>query len=312
MKKLFTLPLCLLFMLNAFAQGSLNKRFDNVRQLRMSTASGDCKLVKGTGPEVVVELHHTYDTDVFHPEVTQEEERLFIKEVFSGNTSGGRSTWTITLPDNLEIKFSTGSGNLVASNLTAEIDINTGSGDIELQEMKGEVKANTGSGDIDGKGLSGELKMNTGSGDIAVSNSSGEVNLNCGSGDIRIDNIKASFRVNSGSGTVRSNRVTLTGSSSFNSGSGDAEVVLAATPKYDVTVNSGSGDATLNFDGNAIEGEIVMRANKRRGEIQAPFEFDKTEEIEQGNQLIVKKTVQKGSSDVKVKIGTGSGTATIK
>jgi hypothetical protein len=89
--------------------------------------------------------------------------------------------------------------------------------------------------------------------------------------------------------------------------------VLASAPAHDISLNSGSGDAILDFNGNKIEGLIVMKANKKNGVIKAPFDFDKTEEIEQGrDQVAIKKTTQRGTSDVKISIGTGSGVAQIK
>ena len=88
---------------------------------------------------------------------------------------------------------------------------------------------------------------------------------------------------------------------------------LAASPKFNISITSGSGDAELNFNGNEISGEIVMQANKGNGNIQAPFGFDKTEEIDNGgkNNITVKKTVAKGGGSNLIKISTGSGNAVL-
>jgi hypothetical protein len=159
----------------------------------------------------------------------------------------------------------------------------------------------------------GELNINSGSGEIAVRKSEGDMNLNGGSGNIRIADSKASFSANSGSGNVIGSNVTLTGSSKFNSGSGDAEILLAVAPSYNISVNSGSGDSQLDFNGAKIEGEVVMKANKKNGIIKAPFDFDKTEELnEHGDQVIVKKTAIKGNGNIKIAVSTGSGAAVLK
>jgi hypothetical protein len=78
-------------------------------------------------------------------------------------------------------------------------------------------------------------------------------------------------------------------------------------------LTSGSGDAELHFNGNEIAGEIVMQANKKNGRIDAPFAFDKTEEIDDNDNdhVTVKKTVVKGSATPLVRISTGSGTAAL-
>jgi hypothetical protein len=79
-------------------------------------------------------------------------------------------------------------------------------------------------------------------------------------------------------------------------------------------VNSGSGDATLDFGGNKIEGKVIMTANKKNGKIIAPFTFDKTEEVDNGSDsnVRIRKTAQLGTNDIEIKVGTGSGTAEIK
>lgn len=313
MKQLvLALFLIALFPTLAFSQGNLNKKFSGIKKIRINTASGDCKLVKGSGAEVIVDLQHTFG-DSYQPEVSQEGDRLQIRENFSSNSSRGESKWTITIPDGMEVRFSTGSGGLTASNLAVDLDVNTGSGDITLTQVTGEVKGTSGSGAIELENFTGIIKANSGSGDILVSQLKGEISANCGSGDIKINDSKASFNANSGSGRIVSRNLTIEGESRFNSGSGDAQVVLASSPKFDISVNSGSGDAQLDFNGNKIEGEVVMKANKKNGVIKAPFDFDKTEEIEQGgDQVTIKKTAVKGNASVKISVGTGSGVAAIK
>jgi hypothetical protein len=54
-----------------------------------------------------------------------------------------------------------------------------------------------------------------------------------------------------------------------------------------------------------------MKANKRNGEIAAPFDFDKVEEIDNGNNTTIKKTAKIGSKNIDIKVATGSGTARI-
>ena len=54
-----------------------------------------------------------------------------------------------------------------------------------------------------------------------------------------------------------------------------------------------------------------MKANKKNGEIVAPFDFDKEEEVENGNNTTIKKTAKIGSKDIDIHVATGSGTARI-
>ena len=146
---------------------------------------------------------------------------------------------------------------------------------------------------------------------MSVSQASGEVELNCGSGDISLDNINGEIAANTGSGDVAAKSVILADESAFNSGSGDVYVSLTESLKHDISVNSGSGDAVLDFNGNAINGTVVMTANKKNGEIHAPFPFDKEEEIDNNGHTTLKKTAKLGDGSVDIRIGTGSGDAKI-
>jgi len=123
--------------------------------------------------------------------------------------------------------------------------------------------------------------------------------------------ITGALGVNVGSGDITASELNITGSSSFNSGSGDTEVVLASVLNHDISVNSGSGDAVLDFNGNKIEGEIVMKASKRNGRIEAPFSFDKEYEEDKGKQIIMIKEAKIGNKDIRIRVSTGSGTARI-
>ena len=133
-----------------------------------------------------------------------------------------------------------------------------------------------------------------------------------GSGDIDASSSQCQFSLNVGSGDVDAKALILTASSSFNSGSGDATVVLGGPLTSSISVNGGSGKASLDFNGETINGIVTMKANKKNGAINAPFKFDSEEEEERGNQTILKKTAKFGNSDIKIKIGTGSGTASIE
>lgn len=120
--------------------------------------------------------------------------------------------------------------------------------------------------------------------------------------------------LNVGSGNISANEIVLKGKSMFNTGSGDASVVLASSPQYNISVNSGSGDATLDFNKNKMDGTLIMTANKKNGKITAPFSFDKTEELDDdnNNQVRIRKTAKLGEKDIQIKISTGSGTAEVK
>jgi len=290
----------------------VEKSFDGVKSIDLSTASGDCEIVKGNGNAVKVKLTYTYDDEDYEPKMDLRGSNLNLEEKFHANNTRGTSNWVLTVPDGLDIKFNTGSGDFILADLKGNVNYNSGSGDGDIRNFNGELKVNSGSGDFRFENVNGELKSNSGSGDHKITGSNVSAKANTGSGDVRVDDSKGGFKLNTGSGDVEAKSLTLIESGNFNTGSGDSEVQLNAALVEDISVNSGSGDALLDFNGNKIEGKIVMTCKKKGGDIKAPFDFDTEEEYEEGGQTYLKKSVTIGSKDIDIRVGTGTGTAEIR
>lgn len=312
MKKLILFSLAFVVGLSIQAQQTVKKSFSGIKEIDLSTGSGDIILKKG-GNEVQLELTYTYDDDEYEPEIEQKGDRLILSEEFKGRGSyNGYSKWALTIPNGLEVDVNTGSGDITADNLQIELTSNSGSGDVEGQALSGEITTNAGSGDVNLNDFDGELKVNAGSGNVELDNSNGSFKVNLGSGDVQASDVQGGFSINVGSGDIELDDVIIADRSSFNAGSGDVEVSLAGDLQSDISVNSGSGDAKLDFNGSKLAGEFTMKANKKHGEISAPFTFDKVEEEKSGSQTIVKKTASIGNSDIEINIGTGSGRAIVE
>jgi DUF4097 and DUF4098 domain-containing protein YvlB len=297
----------------AFAQDKTkDQTFKNIKNIRLSTASGDITIKKSTTGDTKVNVRYSYDDDEYQVVMEEDDGRLTLEEKFERGNHSGSSNWTIEVPDNTTLRLSTGSGDISVASLSANIKSNTGSGNIDLMAVKGQLDFNTGSGDIELNNIDGESTMNTGSGTITLSDSKGSYDLNTGSGNIRMDKATGDFRANTGSGNIKANNISITGSSKFNTGSGNATVSLGAELKSGISVNSGSGDSKLQFNGKPINGEVVMSANERSGNIIAPFKFDKEETIDNGgNSKTIRKTAKLGNQNIAIRVGTGSGTAEI-
>lgn len=297
----------------AFAQDKTkDQTFKNIKNIRLSTASGDITIKKSTTGDTKVNVRYSYDDDEYQVVMEEDGGRLTLEEKFERGNHSGSSNWTIEVPDNTTLRLSTGSGDISVASLSANIKSNTGSGNIDLMAVKGQLDFNTGSGDIELNNIDGESTMNTGSGTITLSDSKGSYDLNTGSGNIRMDKATGDFRANTGSGNIKANNISITGSSKFNTGSGNATVSLGAELKSGISVNSGSGDSKLQFNGTPINGEVVMSANERSGNIIAPFKFDKEETIDNGgNSKTIRKTAKLGNQNIAIRVGTGSGIAEI-
>ena len=313
-KTVFSLYLIAFAISTAYGQKT-SKTFTGIKKISLSTSSGNCKLIKGTTDEVQVSVTDTYSTNDFKPIMEQDGITLELKEDFAKRGSySGSSSWELTIPDNMEVRFSSGSGNCEASDIAVKISGNTGSGNYRWKSIKGDSRINTGSGDISIENFQGEIDLNTGSGDVDITKSEGDVHANSGSGQINLVGVKGKISANVGSGNIIGKELLLTGKGNFNSGSGDVNIKLGSAPAYNISVNSGSGDALLDFNGNKIDGKVIMTVNKRNGKIVAPFPFDKTEELNGGgdDNVRIQKTAQLGTKDIEIKISSGSGTAEIK
>lgn len=292
----------------ATAQKVVDKTFKVKETVTISTVSGDCIIKKGNENEIKVHLSYTYDDDCFSPEFNEESDLLEIKEEFDGNCSG-KSEWTITVPENTNVKFNSASGDGEITGVAKSIYANTASGDIKLSNLKGEVKINSASGDVKLNKVNADLKINTASGDIEAENLEGKVKINTASGDIDIKNANAELKVNSASGEIEAENIVISSKSSFNTASGDVEVSLAKSSSYDLTLSSASGDVTLDYNGNDLNGFYEFTARVKKGKIISPVKFDREEVITKNGKKYDVKSFTKGNSTPIILIKTSSGTA---
>ena len=269
------------------------KTYQGIESIRLSTVSGDCIIQKGTGTDVTVEVVSSYEPrDSFEPIFNDRGKVLKLSEEMYGSNSG-RSTWTLTVPDSIEISFNSASGNL------------------ELAELQGEFSAETASGDISAEDCGRKLELSSASGSIDLRNCAGDVRVSAASGDIRLTECSGEFEVSSASGDVDVDGVMLKESGSFSSASGNVLVILAATPEYDLSVGSASGDATLNYNGNPLIGRFEFTASYRHGHISAPVTFDGEDRYERHGDRYVSKWFTKGPETPLISLSTGSGEAVL-
>lgn len=309
----------MMFSLVTFGQEKIEKSFTGIKSIRLTTASGNGTIVKGSSNEVKVTVEYTYDEDDYMPEFDQSGDRLYIKEEFRRSRyTRGYSEWTLEIPDGLELDFKTGSGNIEVEGLTIEIQASSGSGNIDIAKIVGDTRANTGSGNIELDRIDGIVDANTGSGSIRFRDVEGDADFNTGSGNIRGTNIAGSLDLNTGSGNIEVEDATIKGRSSMNTGSGNAELILAAELDFDISLNTGSGDATLDFNGQEIAGEFIMKANDK-DDIRAPFSFDEEygdddddDNSRRRRRGTYTKEAKVGNKDIVIKISTGSGRAEVK
>ncbi|MCD4731859.1 MAG: DUF4097 domain-containing protein [Bacteroidales bacterium] len=282
---------------NSYAQKKemIHKEFEGKTSVRISTVSGDCVIKQGSSDKILVDVVHSVrPAKAFNPDISERGNSLRIKERWSGSSSSGDVTWTLTVPPKTEIEFSTASGDLTINSVDISLEASTASGDIIVEDSKGKFDVSTASGDVEAYNISGEIEMSTASGEIDIKDSNGMFELSCASGDIDAKNI------------------IIEEESSFSTASGDVDVILAKSSEYDLELSAASGDVCLDYNGNAIKGYFELTAKKRGGKISSPIKFDNEEEFGKNDRTYVKKSFTKGSGNPKIYIETASGKATLK
>lgn len=310
-RKTFLFGLCLsLLTLTVAAQGRevlLEKSFPNKRTVNIKTISGDCLFKRGTTDSItVLVVAELSPAGAVETVFSEEGTALTLQERWVRDHSSGNILWTITLPEGATVNASSLSGDITGEDLKGEFKGKTASGDILLNRCNGSFSLRSASGDLTLQNVQGSLSLNTASGDISLNKTKGETRASLASGDLSAEDAQGSlhFSLASGDGDVD---VTVTGPSSFRTASGDMKVSLNKSPSADLSVASASGDASLNFKGNPMNGIFEMTARKREGRIAAPFSFEKQETFTEWGEEYEKKSVRRGGSSVKISLSTATG-----
>ncbi len=276
MSKLVRVILVLVFVTGSiFAQEQkINKKFEAKKKVELNVTSGDCTVKTGNANEILVDVIYDIEpADAFKPDFRESGNSLKIKEQWRGS-SHGRVSWTITLPKETEFEFSAASGDLWVSGLTKGLESSTASGDISIEDVSGEIDCSTASGDVSISASKGEFDISTASGDVDAKDISGEMDMSTASGEIKIKGASGSFELSCASGEIEAKNIIVEDEGSFSTASGDVEVTLAKTATVDLSLSAASGDVTLDYNGNELQGYFELSSKKRSGRINAPYSFD--------------------------------------
>jgi len=255
------------------------KEFSNISFIDIGTVSGSCEVFKHEQILVVVKVEYNYKPKKhFEPVFTQEGEKLLLQEKMTGPNSGW-STWTLMVPENMDIKFGSASGSFEVEN------------------------------------ISGKLKAGTASGHIYLTNVSltEHSSFSSASGHIKLENVVCldTSGFSTASGNVNAENIIVKAKADFSSASGDVSISFGESSVHDIKASSASGDAQINFNGNPITGMVEMKARYDKGDIICPSGFTEQVIDENGEKYIVKKKIFEEEKPV-IKIHTASGKAILK
>jgi hypothetical protein len=285
---------CATTLIMAGPDKKVEKSFEGKNKVKIKLALSDCILKSSDDNKIHATVTYSYSDDEYEVVFRESGNSVTMQEKFHGDDASGSAEWIVSVPKDTKVDVNSGTGDLILSATDSEVDGNTGTGDIELTDA------------------SGEFELNSGTGSVIVKSSEGEFDLNSGTGKVRIKDSKGNFNANSGTGSVQAQKITFTEEGEFNSGTGDVEIVGPMGDDYDLSLNSGTGDAVLDMDGAEISGFFEFKAGINGGRIKADLEFDREEEQgHNGNGTIVK-SVKIKSDSPRFYISTGNGTAELK
>ena len=207
----------------------------------------------------------------------------------------GYANLEIGVPDGRDVKVHLAVGRVGADGVNATVLVDTWGGDAEATNIAGDWLFDTGSGDVTVRGARGTLKIDTGSGTGHVTGMTGDLlDVDTGSGDVDVTDVQVDrFRFDTGSGNVVARNVTArrgvadTGSGDvelafatgavvedllLDTGSGRVSLALLASPNVRVSIDTGSGETTVQRAGAMYERRdsdgAVLRFGEGRGRIR--------------------------------------------
>ncbi|MDD3730781.1 MAG: DUF4097 family beta strand repeat-containing protein [candidate division Zixibacteria bacterium] len=274
----FIILISLLPAVNLYAarEQEISKTFEAKKTVRITTVCGDGIIRPGQSNRIEVHLVYSFSPhDAYEPFFRDKGNNLHLGEEIDGSTSG-RATWTLTVPPETKIDFSSASGDFEATSLTGRVIVETASGDITLSDYNGELRVESASGDI------------------------------------RLNNCRGTFKIETASGDIEALNTFIDQAGFFESASGDVYVQLAESAEFDLNLSSAAGRATLDYNGNPVRGHFEFVTLYRHGRISSPFVFDLEEEFERYRQNYIRKSLTLGSNTPEIIIETGVGKAILE
>ncbi|MGB8525103.1 MAG: DUF4097 family beta strand repeat-containing protein [Candidatus Acidiferrales bacterium] len=261
--------------------------------VELMTGKGDAHIT--TGPTGEVRIHGEIHVDSWssesgrtrlqqlqsNPPISQEGNLIRIGGVGKGSRGDVEVDYTIVVPQDTQLRstsgsgdvevrgiqgpanFTCGSGDVTASEIAGDVHVLCGSGDVKLSKIKGQAQVTTGSGDITLDTVQGESRLQTGSGTLEITNPGDALEAATGNGDITIKGASADIRLRTSSGDfdVEGNP----GSSNywdFHTSSGEVTLHVPPTASFRLYARSSSGDIDAAIP-------IVMEGTTNKHELRA-------------------------------------------
>ncbi|HEY2291565.1 MAG TPA: DUF4097 family beta strand repeat-containing protein [Thermoanaerobaculia bacterium] len=306
---------------------SFQQPFPANGEVRIANLAGRVEIVKGQGPNVVVDT--TAHADFSSAAETQQQ--LQGLRWVKGHDKKGREEWQLSypvekyrsysyptqrkkedkggLPSFLGFLSDAGSTTTTYRGERVKVYHHKGSAPTLYADLRITLPAGSNVairnviGKVNGGDLEGNLAIDTGSGDVRIASQSGQLLVDTGSGDVVIGSTRGETKIDTGSGDVVVRR--FVGNGSVDTGSGNVTVQKVSVGK--LTIDTGSGDVTLQ-DGEA--GRVIAKTGSGGVKVLSVELEDLTAETGSGDVTVQSSlartkrlTAETGSGDVDIKAG---------
>jgi len=184
--------------------------------------------------------------------VQREGERLKVQfnSLGAPSTQRVRVTYTIEVPNWIEVNANVGTGKLSISGVMGPVRAVTGSGDVSVLYITNELEAKTGRGDIDVIRVGTAAKAETGSGNISMKDiGPGSVaTVDKGTGRVDVDGISGSFNGSTDAGELRVAGGVF-GPWELKSGAGDIHIGAGGEYGFELDAATHSGRLSIENEG---------------------------------------------------------------
>ena len=148
----------------------------------------------------------------------------------------------VYVPEQYNVEFSSGFGNVRVEGVTGTVEGSTGAGSIAIGDVRGVVEVSTGSGNVNVTGELERAEVETGAGNVKLRGLTGAVDVETGAGNIVAEITRQP-----------------THDSSLESGAGNVTVYLGDAIGAYVDASAGMGSANCAYP-LPVEGEWVSRS----------------------------------------------------
>ncbi len=192
--------------------------------LELDIDQGRVEILPGPGREVLIEVERKVTTDsrekaerIFERHELQIEERdggVYVESRFDQEDTFWNRIRSVDrlrvrvrarIPENYNVEFRTGAGNVELGSFSGNISGLTGAGNIEIGEVSGSVEVVSGSGNIAIESAGEKVEAYAGAGNVVIRSTRGEATVKVGAGNIEVyitDQPDGASHLSTGAGSV--------------------------------------------------------------------------------------------------------------